>query len=114
MLNMCEMKRWDIFAADVPYQEDPSMSDIHPVLILSDSECLVLKITSHQGSDKPKPYEYVIMKWQEAGLIKPSYIQCDRFIRLPKSRFTGKYYGRLQMTDIIGVQQMMHYHGLVL
>lgn len=111
---MRKMERWDIFAADVPYEEDPNKSDIHPVLIISDNECLVLKVTSHNGSDKPKPYEYTVMKWKEAGLTKLSFIQCNRFIQLSKDRFTGKYYGRLQMVDIIGLQQMMHYHGLTL
>ena len=83
------------------------------MLIISPTEVLVLKITTHHHSDKPKPYEYEIMKWSEAGLTAQSYIQCDMFYRLPDSSFTGKSYGRLMAVDIIGVQQMMRFHRLI-
>ena len=31
------MKRWDIYWADVPYEEDPSISKKRPVIIAKDN-----------------------------------------------------------------------------
>lgn len=110
---MYNFQNWEIWEADVPYREDPLKSSRRPVLIISPNEVLILKMTTHHHSEKPKPYEYEIAKWQAAGLTAQTYIQCDRFIKLGQERFSGKQYGRLQMTDIIGVQYMLQYHGLI-
>lgn len=110
---MFEFEKWDIWEADVPYIDDPNRTSRRPVLIIAPEVVLVLKITTHGHSDKPRPYEYEVFKWQEAGLTSPSYIQCDKYIKLNAERFTGKQYGKLKMTDIIGVETMMKYHGLI-
>lgn len=110
---MNNIDKWDIVEADVPFREDLTKSKLRPVLIISENEYLVLKLTTHHHSDKPRPYEYEISKWQEAGLTAMTYIQCDRFVRLSQKRLTGKRYGRLQMADIIGVTVMMRFHGLI-
>ena len=109
---MIELKQWEVWEADVPYRETNKKSSIRPVLIISETKVLVLKMTTHQHSENPKPYEYEMMKWMDAGLTAKTFIQCDRFIELPISRFTGKKYGRLKMVDIKGVRQMMAFHGL--
>lgn len=110
---MLDLQKWDIWEADVPFSENKVESKRRPVLIISPSEVLVLKMTSHNKSSKPKPYEFEIMKWEKAGLSVQTYIQCDKYIRLKKDQFTGKKYGRLQAVDIIGVQALMHFHGLI-
>ena len=102
---MYNFQKWEIWEADVPYREDPLKSSRRPVLIISPNEVLILKMTTHHHSEKPKPYEYEIAKWLD--------ILYDRFIKLGQERFSGKQYGRLQMTDIIGVQYMLQYHGLI-
>lgn len=111
-MSMYDFAQWDIVEADVPYRENINKSSMRPVLIVSETEVLVLKMTTHHRSEKPKPYEYEVMKWEQAGLTARTYVQCDYFIRLSEERFTGKKYGRLQVTDVIGVKQMMAYHGL--
>lgn len=111
---MSDYSRWEIWEADVPYIDDPKKSSKRPVLIISPEIVLVLKITTHGHSDKPKPYEYEVMKWQEAGLTAQSYIQCKQYIRLDKNSFTGKQYGKLKMTDIVLLQQMMRFNNLIL
>ncbi len=111
---MIELRQWEIYEADVPFKDDNTTSKKRPVLIISPTEMLVLKLTSHGHSDKPKPYEYEISKWAEAGLETHTFIECDRYIRLGEERFTGKMYGRLQLTDIILLRQMMMFHGLTI
>ncbi len=83
-------------------------------LIIAPDKILVLKITTHGHSDKPKPYEFEIAKWEDAGLPAQSYIQCDKYISLEDKMFTGKKYGKLKACDIILLQQMMKFHSLML
>lgn len=107
-----DFNRWEIWEADVPYIDNPNKSSIRPVLIIEPNRVLVLKITTHGHSPEAKPFEYTVFKWREAGLTAQSYIQCDKYIELDQSRFTGKRYGKLLMADIAGVKQMMSWHGL--
>lgn len=110
---MADMERWEIWEADVPFEEK-SGSKKRPVLIISDTEVLVLslKMTSHEPRYKSLEGEYEVMRWQEAGLKKPTVIQCSKELKLEKKCFTGKQYGRLTATDIIGVQAVMRYMGI--
>lgn len=110
---MTEMQRWEIWEADVPFEEGRG-SKKRPVLILSEEEVLVLslKMTSHEPRYKKLEGEYEVMRWEEAGLKKPTVIQCSKELQLSKDRFTGKKYGRLTATDIIGVQAIMRYMNI--
>lgn len=110
---MTKMKRWEIWEADVPYEENKGHKK-RPVLILSETDMIVfsLKMTSHKARYKKLEGEYEIMKWQEAGLEKPTVIQCSKRLKLEKSRFTGKQYGRLMATDIIGMQALLQYMNI--
>ena len=109
---MPDFQQWEIYEADVPFDEDINKSKKRPVLIISPTEVLVLKLTTHGHSDSPKPLEYEILKWAEAGLEVKTFVECNRYVRLTRERFTGKKYGRLQLTDIVLLRQMMRFHGL--
>ena len=104
---MIELKRWE---ADVPFEEEKG-SKKRPVVILSDSEYIVLslKMTSHKPRYNILEGEFELMKWQEAGLSKPTVVQCSKLLKLKRNRITGKKYGRLSATDIIGLQTVLRY-----
>ncbi len=110
---MIEMKRWEIWEADVPYEENNGHKK-RPVLILSETKVMVvsLKMTSHEPRYHSMNGEYEVMKWREAGLEKPTVIQCSKRLKLEKERFTGKQFGRLSATDIIGMQTMLEYMSI--
>ncbi len=105
-----KMERWDIWEAIVPYEEGPGEKG-RPVVILSEEEAIVfsLKMTSHAPRYDKLEGEYELMKWQEAGLTKPTVVQCSKLLKLDNNAFTGKKYGRLTATDIIGLQAMLRY-----
>ena len=107
---MTEHNRWEIWEADVPFEEGIG-SKKRPVLILSETECFVLslKMTSHEPRYNTLEGEYEVMKWKEAGLLKPTVVQCSKRLRLNKEMLTEKQYGRLSATDIIGLQAMLKY-----
>lgn len=110
---MIDFQRWEIWEADVPFEDKPG-SKRRPVLFLSETGMLVLslKMTSHEARYKKLEGEYEIMRWQEAGLSKPTVIQCSKLLELDRDRFTGKKYGRLTATDIIGLQAVLRYMGI--
>lgn len=110
---MTEFNRWDILEANVRFEEREG-SKKRPVLVLSEEECFVLslKMTSHEPRYKKLEGEYEMMKWKEAGLSKPTVIQCSKKLKLSKMDFTGTKYGRLTATDIIGLQAMLKYMGV--
>ena len=110
---MADMKRWEIWEADVPFEENKGHKK-RPVLILSEKEAIVfsLKMTSHDARYHKLEGEYEIMKWEEAGLKKPTVIQCSKRLQLKKEAFTGIQYGRLAATDIIGIQTMLQYMSI--
>ena len=45
-------------------------------------------------------------------MLKPTVVQCGKLLKLDASQFTGKQFGRLQATDIIGLQALLRYMGI--
>ena len=94
------MNQFDIYLAEVPF-EDIDGSKIRPVLILENKAFLItcLPITSNTS----RPEDYVIKKWKEAGLIRPSSIRFLSMIDLDPSMIL-KRIGKLEPIDIIEIQ----------
>ena len=109
---MLDLKQWDVWEADVPFEENVRHTKRRPVVIIDSSLVLVLKLTTHNSSDKPRPFEYELSKWAEAGLSKKTFVQCDRLIRLSEENFTGNRIGRIHLVDMYGIRQMAKFHGL--
>ena len=95
--------KWDIFLAEVPFEDLPQ-SKVRPVLILDESAVLVicLKMTSQS----PRRGEYVLQKWQEAGLHKPTTVRISKRMELERSAFI-KRIGALQLSDIYEIQRLL-------
>lgn len=110
---MDRFEKWDIWEANVQFEEKKGCQK-RPILILSDDECIVLslKMASHEPRYKKLEGEYEVMKWREAGLLKPTVIQCSKLLKLDRKRITEKKYGRLMATDIIGLQSMLRYMNI--
>ena len=110
---MAKYAKWDIWEADVPF-EDSDKSKRRPVLVLSESDLIVLslKMTSHEARYNKLEGEYEIQKWKEAGLSKPTVIQCSKKLELQKERMGDKRYGRLSATDIVLLSQLLRYMGI--
>lgn len=97
------MNRWDIFLADVPFEDVPQ-SKVRPVLVLDDAAFLVdcLKMTSHP----PRAGEYVLQRWREAGLHKPTTVRLSKRLLLHPSVFR-KHIGSLHAVDIIEISKRL-------
>lgn len=98
--NMEEIKKWDIWIAEVLLEDEPTKSKIRPVLILGDDDvvCIdVAKITSHAKRDL---FDLEIKDYIECGLNKESTIRLNSKIKLRKDKLHNRI-GRLTNKNII-------------
>ena len=95
--------KWDILLADVPYEDLPE-TKVRPVLVLGDEVHVLdcLKMTSQP----PRPGEYVLGKWAEAGMRKPTTVRIGKRLSLDKCRIRKKI-GTLHPADIIEIENRM-------
>lgn len=96
--------KWEIWLAEVSFEEDATKSKARPVLILPDGyDIKVLKITSHS---KRNGSDYSVLKWKEAGLQMPSIIRGNRIILMQQSDFYHRI-GKLHIVDITNVKALI-------
>ena len=103
------MNRWDIYWADVPYEEDPSIRKKRPVIIAKDQSpvyVLTLKVTSKEARAED-PGDYPLTYWKEAGLSAPSVVRILKISRLAPEAF-GDCIGRVQAADAYAIQEKMN------
>lgn len=95
--------RWDIYLAAVPFEDLPE-SKIRPVLILDNSAILIdcLKMTGQP----PRTGEYVLKRWKEAGLHKPTTVRLSKRLVLAPASFI-KRIGSLDLIDIIEIEKRL-------
>lgn len=86
-----ELKRWDVWYVDFPFEEDDGRSKDRPVIILDTKEVLVLtvKVTSHECRECDA-YDVDIKHWEQAGLDKPSVARVSKLDRIAHTRFRRK------------------------
>ena len=85
------MNVWEIWFAEFPYEEDPTIIKKRPVIILNIEpvQVLSIKVTSHDVRVEDK-YDVPITEWQNAGLMKPSVARVSKAMNLDKSKFDRK------------------------
>ncbi len=85
------MNQWEVWYAQFPYEEDPSITKNRPVIILNVEtlECLSVKVTSHDVRDSDE-FDTPIVHWEEAGLKRPSVARISKTMNLTKDKFVNK------------------------
>lgn len=101
------MNRWDIYWADVPFEDNPQLSKIRPVIVCADRKVYVLavKVTTHEKREI-NPYDYSLIFWRESGLPSESVVRIDKLSQLPPSAF-GSFIGRVNPADAVEIQKRM-------
>ena len=110
---MIGFNRWDVWLAYVTF-EDCTLKKQRPVVVLSEDTVFVLslKLTSHSPRYNRFEGEYEILKWQEAGLLKPTVVRCGRVLQVEKSDMI-KQLGTLDQADINGLVAILRYMNIV-
>lgn len=111
---MAKYNRWEIWKANVRFEEKNG-SKPRPVLILDEKRMIVvaLKMTSHGPRYKKLEGEYEVFRWKEAGLEKPTVIQCSKLLQLQHSDMIDFQYGKLTAVDIVGLQAILKYMRII-
>ena len=101
------MNRWDVYWADVPFEDAATQSKMRPVVIARDMTVyvLTLKVTSHDARDYD-PYDYTLQYWQEAGLDRKSVVRIRKLSQLKPGAIKNKI-GHLHRVDIVEIQRHM-------
>jgi len=110
---MNDPQPWEVWWAEVYFEDHPEEAKRRPVLVLENQTCIVLslKITSHPPRMDSFMGEYALQKWHYAGLTKPSTVRISKLLRLQRSDFVDKV-GELHPIDIGVIERYisMMYH----
>ena len=101
-------KQWSIWYATVRFEDDPHTSKDRPVIVIGEHLCFTVsfKITSNLNRRG-----YLIKKWKEANLRKPSVaIIYNQPINLEDHDFKQQI-GELQTEDIQGIIDSLCHNG---
>jgi len=91
------MKRWEIYWAEVPFEEKDG-SKIRPVVILNDRTAFVISFGIYSASPRPFTNDFPIRDWKQTGLDHESTIRVDRRIKIEKQQIHDKI-GELSKRD---------------
>lgn len=103
--GMSSFAPWDIWWADVKFEDSDEVKR-RPVIILETGAVFALsaKVTSHEARNQWGEYE--IVKWQTAGLQKPSTVRLTQLFEIDYKAFKSKI-GRLHAYDIANIQKQL-------
>lgn len=101
------MKRWDVYWAEMPFEEDPSQTKLRPVIIAKDGivYVLTLRVTSHEPREYDA-YDYPLKEWKSANLNKPSTVRIRKLAKLAPNAIHDQI-GTLHPTDTLEIQCRM-------
>ena len=102
------MQKWDIWLANVRFEDNPEESKLRPVLVIDKQNMFILsfKMTSH--TPRQNFYgEYSITSYQAAGLVKPTVIRLSKKLLLLENEFIHQI-GRLHPYDINEVYKILN------
>ena len=86
------------------------MKSRHGLLLFDNQAAYIVsfKVTSHDARKKFNG-EYIIMKWKEAGLTKPSVVRLSKMLKMQERDFLKKI-GDLEDTDIYGIATLVRFY----
>lgn len=101
-----EPKKWEVWLADVRFEDKPEISKRRPVIVFENQQVYIvsIKVTGQQPRDAKT--DYVLQRWEEAGLDTVSVVQITKQLKLVRSDFVCKI-GKLQIKDIMEIKVRM-------
>ncbi len=99
---------WEIWHARFDYSEGRGYK-FRPVIVLAThaDNMLVAMVTSAQNKLSLE-HDYPLLKWQVAGLDKPSIARLDRIAEIPVGYLgTAKLIGHLSSDDIAAIKAIL-------
>jgi hypothetical protein len=97
---MSTYKPWNLYWAEVAFEDDPTIIKLRPVVILQDGGAFIMSYYATSKSPKPGYDCYSIRAWKEAGLSEQTVIRLDKCLKLKPSDFRD-YIGCLSEQDVL-------------
>lgn len=94
---MPEFKAWDIWWAQVKYEECDTEKR-RPVILLEDGSAFVLGLYVTSQSPRPGYNDYPLADWKEEGLPAQSTVRIEKKLRIPAEKMDSKI-GRISQRD---------------
>ena len=91
--------KWDIWYASFRFDNSTETKE-RPVVVLSENPSFVLALKVTSSGLINQTHDYIITKWQEAGLTKPSVVKTNQRLPLADVDFKHKI-GSLHKDDIL-------------
>lgn len=97
------MNRWDVWLANVPFEDIPSAKKLRPVLVMDDAVIVlsVFKMTTHPPRDE---LDYQLINYAAAGLPKQTVVRLSKLIILDSVDMIRQL-GRLSLQDIQAIRK---------
>lgn len=95
------MRKWDVFLANVKY-EDESVWKERPIVVFDTDQYYVMGFYS-TSQKKGFANEYEVVDWNGARLDKKTYVRIDKTLEIHKTNILHQI-GRLRPIDILGIQ----------
>ncbi len=100
--------QWEIWFADVRFEDAPNLSKRRPVLVLFNNVVYILSLKITSKAPRNSYYgEYVLLKWKEAGLDRQSTVRISKKLKLVERDFVYKI-GRLAPIDILNIRKFLN------
>lgn len=91
-------KRWEIYFALVPHEDDPLVKERHPILVINSQKAFILSYAMTSTNRGSIGTEYQLQYWKEAGLDHQTSVRLHRIIKIPPKDIES-YVGELQLAD---------------
>lgn len=96
-------KRWEVWAANVKFEDSPVVKS-RPVLILADKS--IYAVCIKMTGTAPRRGEYALKDWQFVGLTKPTTVRIGKVLHMTAKDLKYKI-GDLSPLDIAGIQSIL-------
>lgn len=100
-------QKWEVWWAKVKFEDEPDVVKTRPVVIFDNRQAYIVsfKVTGQMPRENFRG-EYVLQKWQEAGLQTVSVVRLSKQLKLVPDDFVDKI-GMLTIKDIMGIKMML-------
>ena len=99
-------KRWSIYFAIVPHEDDPNQKERHPILVINDQKAYILSYGMTSTNRGSLGTEYQLQYWKEAGLDHQTSVRLHRIIKISKSDIQ-EHVGELQLADQLRITRKL-------
>lgn len=103
MIMSKEPEKWEVWFANVRYEDNPTIVKKRPVIIYDKQHAFIISLKVTGQMPRNNKTEYVLQRWSEAGLDTVSTVRLSKQLKILRSDYIHKI-GNLRTKDIMGIK----------